>query len=420
MKKQHSLVERILIILTLAVCLLCALVTVAGAKLIYSVTEDGLKNEVHAAARTLHNMYELNYTTVGSDGGFVNKATNQQMTADDFQKITSYIGCSSNIDFTLFKNDTRIFTSVKNSDGSLAVGTKADSAVIDNVINNGKEYFYSKVLVNGKYYVGYYIPVDVIDGVASGMCFAGMPLDLASANARAGIKIFVMLSLIMLVTTLVLSMLYLRRIVTGLDDIKQYITKVANGEFTARMKRDTVGRTDEIGDIGRHAEKLCENLRDMVERDPLTLLYNRRSCMKKLEKLKREESRYSVSIGDIDFFKKINDDYGHAAGDAVLKMVSALLDKYASENGGWASRWGGEEFLCVFPDKNISEVRKILDEIMEEVRSLVCNYEDKEIKLTMTFGAVSASDKETIDATINRADKLLYKGKETGRNRIII
>ena len=125
-------------------------------------------------------------------------------------------------------------------------------------------------------------------------------------------------------------------------------------------------------------------------------------------------------MADIDFFKKINDYYGHAAGDEVLKSVSSILAEYAKKNGGWFSRWGGEEFLGVIPEKNSSQVREMLEELIEIVRTTEFRYNDEAIAVTMTLGASVHNIGENMDVTIKRADDLLYKGKQNGRNRFEI
>ena len=125
-------------------------------------------------------------------------------------------------------------------------------------------------------------------------------------------------------------------------------------------------------------------------------------------------------MADIDYFKRINDTYGHACGDFVLKEISNLLKKYAGENDAFVSRWGGEEFLMIFPGKTASETYSVTEAIMNEIRTTNRTFENHELSVTMTFGIAEAKANETADITINRADALLYKGKESGRDRIVI
>lgn len=417
MKKRSGIAIRIIVLICVTVCGLCVVITTVGAKLIYSFTESSVQSEIQNAARTLKRLYDYEFVISTPNSDIINRNNNQKMSMQDFSRLTSMIGCSNDIDFTLFRGDTRIFTSVKNSDGSAAVGTKAEADVSNNVLNSGNEFFNRKVLVNGQFYVGCYIPIESFDGNIVGMCFAGKPLDIATANAIKAIGIFIAVSLGVLLLSLVVCMIYLKSIIYGLSDIKQFITAIANGNFSVKMNDETLRREDEIGDIGQHALKLRENLRDMVERDPLTTLLNRRSCRIKISELEEKSIPYAVVMGDIDFFKNINDEFGHAAGDEVLKAISNYLYNETEKNDGFTSRWGGEEFLCVFPEKDLNYTTKMLDGLMNGIRMSEFKFNNTKIHITMTFGAVVHLEGEDMDSTINRADKLLYKGKQSGRDR---
>ncbi|MGN0675902.1 MAG: diguanylate cyclase [Oscillospiraceae bacterium] len=411
-QKQHSLVNRILIIVCTAIFVLGVIITSVDSRMIYTVTENSIKTEIQSAAETMKNLYEHELDVY---------ADSFEISADDFNRIIGYISCSKDVDFTIFHGDTRVFTSIINPDGSSAVGTKASEEVIEKVIGGGQEYFYSRVMVNGQLYIGYYIPLFDRNKNVSGMYFAGKPLDSAKANSTAAMRTFILISAAVLIISTGICFFYLKNIINGMLDIKQYITKVANGDFTAALSSATISRCDEIGDIGRNAEMLCGNLRDMVERDPLTSLFNRRSCRRKIQELDEKSISYSLVMGDIDFFKNINDKYGHSCGDDVLKSISAMLSSHAAENGGWAARWGGEEFLFVYPQKDIVQVKSLLDEVAEEIRSAKYNGSNNEcFGVTMTFGAACHFPDESFDETICRADELLYKGKQSGRNRIEI
>ncbi|MDD6327703.1 MAG: GGDEF domain-containing protein [Eubacteriales bacterium] len=162
-----------------------------------------------------------------------------------------------------------------------------------------------------------------------------------------------------------------------------------------------------------------EHIRKMALIDPLTNLYNRRAITDKLEKLTSkqhyEHNLLSIALGDIDFFKKVNDTYGHDAGDAVLVFVAeqllAMIRPY-----GYVSRWGGEEFLLVFKNSNGDDAYTILNNFRHSLKKMQIPYKDEIIHITMTFGLEEYDDNLGIDKTISNADKKLYKGKENGRN----
>ncbi|MBQ8411372.1 MAG: diguanylate cyclase, partial [Ruminiclostridium sp.] len=313
-----------------------------------------------------------------------------------------------------------IFTTIVNPSGSTPVGTKAMDFVAEDVINGGKTMVYDNIDINGEIYVGCYIPIVNSDGAVAGMYFAGRPLRTAIDNVRMVIIGFISVVAVTLAISVTLCIVFTEKMIKDLGDIKQYINKIAAGDFDARMQEKTLKRDDEIGDIGRNAEKLYVNLRDMVERDPLTMLLNRRSCLMKMTEFTENKILYTVAMGDIDFFKKINDTYGHACGDYVLKEVSALLKRHTGDNEAFVSRWGGEEFLIVLPSKGTEESLRIVTEILEEIRKTNYEYEGKTFKVTMTFGISQFRNGDNRESAVNRADKLLYKGKQSGRNRIVV
>lgn len=163
-------------------------------------------------------------------------------------------------------------------------------------------------------------------------------------------------------------------------------------------------------------------LREASRRDPLTKLFNRRAMIEYMEelvdKLERYGNWFNVAIGDIDYFKKVNDTYGHEAGDAVLIHIADLLSTYMKNRGG-VGRWGGEEFLLVFKDINGEEAFLELEKIRAMVERQKIVYKDQVISVTMTFGLDEYSNNKPIDYTINSADQKLYMGKNMGRNRVI-
>lgn len=165
-----------------------------------------------------------------------------------------------------------------------------------------------------------------------------------------------------------------------------------------------------------------ERLKDASRRDPLTKLYNRRAMTEYMEQMVERLDRYgnwfNVAIGDIDFFKKVNDTYGHEAGDLVLVQIAELLSAYMKSRG-CVGRWGGEEFLLIFKDLNGEEAYIELEKIRSMVQRKKIVYNDQVISVTMTFGLEEYSYNKPVDYTINNADQKLYLGKNQGRNRVI-
>lgn len=159
-------------------------------------------------------------------------------------------------------------------------------------------------------------------------------------------------------------------------------------------------------------------LEKITETDPLTKIANRRKINNflevEVEKARRIKSSLSLIMLDIDFFKKVNDTYGHKEGDKVLVELANRLNKNIRKYE-IVGRWGGEEFIIVCPNSNIYqaiEVAKKLQSVVKEVK-----YQDKNF-ITASFGVAQLEKNDDIYSLIQRADKELYKAKEHGRDCI--
>lgn len=169
----------------------------------------------------------------------------------------------------------------------------------------------------------------------------------------------------------------------------------------------------------KRIQKLSDRYEQQAMHDSLTLLPNRRGMkgyiQHEYERSLRSGKTFSFLLCDIDLFKKINDEYGHEAGDFILVKVAKLF-RASIRKQDIVARWGGEEFLFLLPETNLNEAYLIA----EKLRILLSNnhffYNDKLLKVTVSIGAEALEDKN-IDQAINTADKLLYQAKQAGRNR---
>ena len=170
---------------------------------------------------------------------------------------------------------------------------------------------------------------------------------------------------------------------------------------------------------------LRELLRESSIHDPLTGLYNRRyldeTLPRELQRAQRNNTKLFVILSDLDFFKKFNDNYGHDAGDEVLKMIGALF-KRRLRGSDVICRFGGEEFLLYIIDNNMENVLTRLEGIRKEIKNTEIIYKDQKLpQITISVGVAFAPDHGTIaKELIIAADKALYKAKELGRDRIEI
>ncbi len=173
--------------------------------------------------------------------------------------------------------------------------------------------------------------------------------------------------------------------------------------------------------------KLMEaKLAELASTDFLTSVLNRRSFIDKLsEEIDRLHRGYSQSLGvvmiDLDYFKKINDTYGHAAGDAVLKDFSALASNSLRKTDA-IGRMGGEEFAVLLPNIDISTAKMFAERLLNSVNSTPAHFNENLIHYTASLGiaVMDVSMIRTADDILMNADKALYQAKQEGRNRLAI
>jgi diguanylate cyclase (GGDEF)-like protein len=166
----------------------------------------------------------------------------------------------------------------------------------------------------------------------------------------------------------------------------------------------------------------------LVNRDPLTNLYNRRYFNDISQTLfnlaSRDRDGLSLLMIDMDRFKVVNDSYGHLVGDMVLKELADVLLK-TTRSSDVIIRFGGEEFLILLPHTHLNGAKKIAQKIRENVKNLEINIEDnidKIVKFTVSIGVTECycGDDKEVDTIVHRADEAMYEAKNNGRDKIII
>jgi diguanylate cyclase (GGDEF)-like protein len=190
-------------------------------------------------------------------------------------------------------------------------------------------------------------------------------------------------------------------------------TAVLSGEMSklrARLKRQR-----------RELSEALETIRVLATVDELTSLVNRRRMHEVLEAEERRQPDARgtcIALLDIDFFKQVNDQYGHAAGDAVLRSFSSTARACLRANDVLA-RWGGEEFLLLLPDAAPEDARAVLERMAERVHLMpVAGLRDR--RISFSAGLATRRAGEPFADAIHRADKALYQAKEAGRDRIVL
>lgn len=166
-----------------------------------------------------------------------------------------------------------------------------------------------------------------------------------------------------------------------------------------------------------------KELEKMALLDPLTELANRRyielNMQIKLNEMRRYSRPFGILFMDIDHFKKVNDLHGHDIGDKVLVMVANTFVKNV-RGSDIIGRWGGEEFLAIIPNINEDQLYFTANKLCVLVEQSGFSLDSGIVQVTVSIGATLAQPKDTIETLLERADKLLYYSKATGRNRVSI
>jgi diguanylate cyclase (GGDEF)-like protein len=162
---------------------------------------------------------------------------------------------------------------------------------------------------------------------------------------------------------------------------------------------------------------LEERLRILSSTDPLTSVYNRRYFIEKLEGefhcvQEQDGGTFSVALLDIDHFKRINDCFGHHAGDIVLiKLTQTIHNRIRKID--CLARWGGEEFIILFPHTKLAEAKLLIEELRNSISKMDTSISSR---ITVSIGVAEYCAGETVDSIIQRADNMMYKAKNAGRN----
>ncbi len=177
-------------------------------------------------------------------------------------------------------------------------------------------------------------------------------------------------------------------------------------------------RTQELEELNKKLEKNIEQAERNASYDVLTETYNRRMFEKIFTKEMKRAKRYMLSMSvvllDIDDFKTFNDTYGHKTGDKVLCHIAEILKKNIRDSDTVA-RWGGEEFILIFPNIPLEVAAEKADMIRKSIENTPI---ENDLKITCSFGVTSYREEDDEDAVFVRADRALYKAKDANKNNV--
>lgn len=212
-------------------------------------------------------------------------------------------------------------------------------------------------------------------------------------------------------------------IAIGTKTLGQVKVESRNPKFFSLDDSRILRNICDLGAVVLERAKLFNHAKNLVIQDSLTSLFVKEYFFKKLkEEIKSAENEnkmIGVMILDLDDFKSLNDNYGHAIGDAALKIVAEVLSKISKDSDGLASRFGGEEFVMYISDCNQKKLLRISEKIRLEIKRAGINLRREKIYFTVSLGAV-LYPRDGIEpiSLVNKADNLLYKAKKEGKDRV--
>lgn len=421
---KDSLKKQMLTMILLPVVLLTIAIIATSVSIVRASITDQIKDELIHDAELVGFVFDEFYTgeyrieETGEEGEIEIYKGEQKLNGENtlMAKMSELL----DIDVSIFIEDTRILTTLVDSDGNSAMGTKAATVVKNEVLETGESVFYDNVVVYDKKSFAYYTPLkDANDEIIGMIAVCRTAEDVQEEVFKYVLPIIIICAVVAVFFGFI--MVHGGNKLAGrIFKMDKYMNRLANGEFDSEMPRELMLKDDEIKHLAMDGKRMAGSLKKLVEYDALTELNNRRSADRKLGEIRVKAvevgMKYCVCIADIDFFKKVNDTYGHEMGDVILKSVADKL-KAGMLGKGFSARWGGEEFLLIFENRELDIAQRELSMIMDEVRTIYVPDTDRQI--TMSFGLTALVPGETTDETLKRADDNLYEAKETGRNQII-
>lgn len=202
--------------------------------------------------------------------------------------------------------------------------------------------------------------------------------------------------------------------------------RASEDQLLARMEKSTAAMRAHILKLEKETASLRASLKASHDRmliDPLTGIPNRLALDERLKlelaRFKRHKQPVTLAVWDIDFFKAINDTFGHKAGDKALRIVAQKLAQEIRVTD-FIARFGGEEFVMLFINTSVVDAQPKAEQIREAIAKAPFRYGDKPLKITLSCGLSQLRANDTLEQWFERADQALYTAKREGRNRCVV
>ena len=203
---------------------------------------------------------------------------------------------------------------------------------------------------------------------------------------------------------------------------KKYSLEVIQHQGIEQQLKTMSLQVKKLENQSKAFEKRIKEQQEKSMLDALTKLNNRAAFdeyfSQQIIRFKQSPFDLAIIVADLDDFKKINDTFGHTAGDKTLQVISNMLKKHLNKNV-FISRYGGEEFVLIFSDIKQGELLSKVNVLREKIARLPFKFKDKKVSITMSLGATHIKSDDNIHTAFERADTALYQAKEQGKNRVI-
>ncbi|OTJ95820.1 GGDEF domain-containing protein [Pseudomonas aeruginosa] len=213
--------------------------------------------------------------------------------------------------------------------------------------------------------------------------------------------------------------------IARISDGFQSMAREQNLSLSERYHKQ-LRRLEKVARISDRYQQMMRDLhlalKEASIRDPLTGLPNRRMLLERLreenERSQRHGQSYVLAMRDVDFFKQVNDTWGHDSGDRVLVEIARAMESELREYD-LCGRWGGEEFLLLLPQTRLQDAGPVLERVRDSVRTLAVRVGTEALSVTASVGVTEHRIGETYSQTVNRADAALLDAKRSGRDKCV-